>query len=80
MRCGQFERASAADYEDCGEQQITAERPGYKCRRDHQRCGCVDTVRGAYDQSPIVSICNMTDQKGEYDSGNELNEADKPEV
>jgi hypothetical protein len=52
----------------------------YKCRRDHQRCGCVDTVRGAYDQSPIVSICNMTDQKGEYDSENELNEAEKPEV
>jgi hypothetical protein len=37
-------------------------------------------VRGAYDQSPIVSICNMTDQKGEYDSENELNEAEKPEV
>jgi len=72
--------ARAADYEDCKEQQITAERPGYKCRRDQQRGGCVDAVRGTYDQSAVVSVCHMTDQKGQHDRRDELNEADKPEV
>ena len=36
----------------------------------------VDAVRGAYDQSAIVSVCNMTDQKGKHDSGDELNEVE----
>ncbi len=80
VRGRHLERARTPDDEDCGKQQIAAQRTSKQCGGYHDCGQRVDTVCRAHNQPPVIAVCGVADQQRENHRRHELDEPHKAKV